>query len=145
MFLKNNINSQKNTWAGVSFNKVAGWRATTLLKKTSSLVFSCELYKIFMNIYFVEHLRAAASVSDLATSAYAKHSKFRIWFSKKLFKCVLTSTSIWNVSLKIILYLFISYLYVSVFFNLLLSLLYYLFITIFSLKLFLKKIIKVNC
>ena len=145
MFSKINQNSQKNTCAGVSFNKVAGWSATTLTKKTSSLVFPCKLYKIFKNTYFVEHLRTAASVSHLATSDYVKHSKFRIWFSERLFICILASTSVWNVSLKIISQPFISYLYLSVFFNLLVSLLYHFFITIFSLKLFLKNMIKTHC
>ena len=67
MFLKINENSQKNTCAGVSFNKVAAFQPATLLKETP------ELYKIFKNIYFVEHVRTPASVSHLATSAYAKH------------------------------------------------------------------------
>ena len=142
MLLKINQNSQKNTCAGVSFNNVAGWRATTLLKKEFVIGVFLWLYKIFRKPYFVEHLRTTASVSHLATSTHAKYSEFD--FLKNCWNASWLHV-IWNVSLKIILYLFISYLYISAVYNLLVSFLYYFFITIFSLKLFLKKLIKANC
>ena len=91
VFLKFNQNLQKKNIVEVSFNKVTDWWTTTLLKKTSSMVLSYELYKIFKNTYFVEHLQTATSVSHIATCAYAKPSKIRIWFSEKLFKCILAS------------------------------------------------------
>ena len=41
-----------------NFNKVAGLRPATLLKKkkTQAQVFSCEFFKISKNTYFEEHL-----------------------------------------------------------------------------------------
>ena len=41
------------------FNKVAGFRPTTLLK-TLTQVFSCEFCEIFKNTFFTEHLRVTA-------------------------------------------------------------------------------------
>ena len=46
--LKMSQNSQENTCAGVSYNKVAGLMAD---------LFSCEFCGIFQNIYFVEYFR----------------------------------------------------------------------------------------
>ena len=42
------------------FNKVAGLRSATLLKKTLTQVFSCEFCKIFRNTFFTEHLWTTA-------------------------------------------------------------------------------------
>ena len=36
--------------------------SATLLKYTPAQVFSCEIYEIFKNTYFEEHLRTTASV-----------------------------------------------------------------------------------
>ena len=147
----------KHVCQSLFFNKVAGLRHATLLKKklwhrSCSVNFAKLLRTPFLQntsgrllLYFVEHLRTAATVSHPATSAYAKHSKFRIWFYEKLFKCILASTSVCNFSLKIFTKISIHLLPLRrVFLNLLVSLLYYFLITIFSLKLFLKKIIKAN-
>ena len=38
------------------FNKVAGLRATTLLKQDSTQVFYCEIWELFKDTYFEEHL-----------------------------------------------------------------------------------------
>ena len=42
------------------FNKIAGFRPATLLKRDSN-TFSYEMYEIFKNTYFEEHLRMTAS------------------------------------------------------------------------------------
>ena len=42
------------------FNKVAGLQHSTLLKNDSNTVVSCEFWKIFMNSFFVKHLRVTA-------------------------------------------------------------------------------------
>ena len=39
------------------FNKVAGLRPVTLLKKRLWQMFSCEFREIFRNTFFIEHLR----------------------------------------------------------------------------------------
>ena len=46
------------------FNKIATSlknEVATLLKETPTLVFSCEIYKIFKNTYFEEQMQATAS------------------------------------------------------------------------------------
>ena len=43
-----------------SLFKLQFWRPVTLLKTTSTLVLSCEMWKIFKNNYFEEHLWATA-------------------------------------------------------------------------------------
>ena len=44
-------------------------RPATLLKKTLIQVFSCEFCTIFTNTFFIEHIRATASVSRIAVRA----------------------------------------------------------------------------
>ena len=73
-------------------------------------------------------------------------------FQSSLQSILLASTSVSDVLLKIFTkiivssHLFISYLYVSVFFNLLASLLYYCFHSNFFIEVFFdKKILKANC
>ena len=54
-------NSQENTCVGVSFLKIPGLRAATLLKRGSSTgLFQGILQKI-LRPYFVEHLQTGAS------------------------------------------------------------------------------------
>ena len=54
------------------FNKAAGIRSSTLLKKeTLARVFSCEFYEIFKNTFFIEHLR---------TTAFEKCESSNIWY-----------------------------------------------------------------
>ena len=54
----------KHLCCNLFFNKVAGLRYATLLKKeTLSQVFSCEYCNIFKNTYFEEHPRTDASVA----------------------------------------------------------------------------------
>ena len=60
-FFKISQNSQENTCARVSFNKVAGLRLATLLKRDTGTGFSCECFEIFKNIFFIEHLLETAS------------------------------------------------------------------------------------
>ena len=63
MFLKIWENSQKDTCVEVSFfNKIAGLRPSTLLKKeTPTQVFFCEFCQIFKNNFFYRTLTVAAS------------------------------------------------------------------------------------
>ena len=62
-------NFAKFTWRhlhwSLSFNKVAGWRAATLLETDSSTGIFMWILKIFGNTFFVDHLRTAASKSNL--------------------------------------------------------------------------------
>ena len=51
VFSKTSQISQENTCAGVSSSK-----------ETATQVFSCEIYKIFKNMYFEEHMRTTASI-----------------------------------------------------------------------------------
>ena len=52
----------KHLCQSLFFNKVAGLRPTTLLKKEILIQgFSCEFCKIFKSTFFTEHLRAIAS------------------------------------------------------------------------------------
>ena len=50
----------KHLCQSLFFNKVAGFRPVTLLKKILAQVFSCELYRISKNIFFTEHLWTTA-------------------------------------------------------------------------------------
>ena len=68
----------------------------TLLKKTSTQVFSCEYREIFKSTYFEKHLRTAASETLLVNSKlfmkvligfefFTKiHSKRKAWNSQKI-------------------------------------------------------------
>ena len=62
VFLEISQNSQENTCARVSFfNKVAGLRPVTLLKKESpAQVFSCEFFEISKNTFFYRKPLVAA-------------------------------------------------------------------------------------
>ena len=51
----------KHLCQSLFFNKVAGLRPATLLKKRLAQVFSYEFCEISKNILFTEHLRATAS------------------------------------------------------------------------------------
>ena len=62
MFLNISPNSQENTCVAV-FNKIAGLRPATLLKKTPTQVFSCEFCEFFKNNFFYGALPVAASVT----------------------------------------------------------------------------------
>ena len=53
--------SEKHLCQSLLFNKVAGLRTASLLKKTLAQVFSCEFWEIFKNNYFEKHLRMVAS------------------------------------------------------------------------------------
>ena len=58
MFLKISHKIHGKTLALESFfNEVVGLMRATLLKKTTTQVFSCELGQIFKNTIFIEHLR----------------------------------------------------------------------------------------
>ena len=67
------------------FNKVAGLQAsrpTTLLKKDSNTVFSCEYCEIFKSTCFEEHLPPAASVNyfvKLINDRYAVENKISLF------------------------------------------------------------------
>ena len=54
----------KNLRQSLFFNKVAGLKPTTLLKKKILVqVFSCKFCKIYKNTFFIEHVRTTASIS----------------------------------------------------------------------------------
>ena len=58
----------KHLCQSLFFNKVAGLRSATLLKKeTMAQVFSCEFSKISKNTFFTEHPEATASASTEVT------------------------------------------------------------------------------
>ena len=52
--------SHENICVGVFFNKITTWKPVTLLKKTPTQVFSCEIFGNFKNTYFEEYLPATA-------------------------------------------------------------------------------------
>ena len=56
------------------FNKVAGLRLVTLLKKRLWQMFSCEFREIFRNTFFIEHLRWL-----LLNKTYKKMSVWSPW------------------------------------------------------------------
>ena len=60
--LKNFANfTGKNLCWSLFLIKLEFWGPATLLKKTLTQVFSCEIYKLFKNNYFEEHLWTSAS------------------------------------------------------------------------------------
>ena len=62
--LKNfTIFTGKHLCWSLSLIKLQAATPATLLKKNPTQVFSCEYFEIFKNIYYKEHLQAAASVS----------------------------------------------------------------------------------
>ena len=54
------IHSKKLCWS-LFLIKLQFWGPATLLKKTPTQVLSCEIYKLFKNNYFEEHLWTSAS------------------------------------------------------------------------------------
>ena len=58
VFLENSQNSQESTCARVSF-----LIKIFIKKETLAQLFSCEFYEIPKNTFFIEHLRATASVA----------------------------------------------------------------------------------
>ena len=50
----------KNLCWSLFLMKLEIWGPATLWKKTPTLVFSCEIFKLFQNIYFEEHLWTSA-------------------------------------------------------------------------------------
>ena len=53
----------KHLYQSLFFNKVAGLRPTTFIKKeTTAQVFSCELCEISKNTFFIEHLCTTGSI-----------------------------------------------------------------------------------
>ena len=76
VFLEISKNSQENTCARISFfNKVAGLRPVTLLKKTQ--VFSCEFCEISKNTFFHRtHMVAASEVHKTMFMIKARKHKF---------------------------------------------------------------------
>ena len=60
--LKNFANfARKNLCWSLFLIKLGFWGPATLFKKTPTQVFSCEIYKLFKNNYFEEHLWTSAS------------------------------------------------------------------------------------
>ena len=61
----------KHLFQSLVFNKVAGLRSATLLKKeTLAQVFSCEFCEIFKNTFFTEHIWTTASVYTILLLYY---------------------------------------------------------------------------
>ena len=53
----------KHLYQSLFFNKVAGLRSTTFIKKeTTAQVFSCEFCEISKNTFFTEHLCTTGSI-----------------------------------------------------------------------------------
>ena len=68
MFYKKRRFAQENTCVGVSFLiKLQAYEACNFIKKDPTQAFSCEIFKIFKNTYFEEHLRAAVSQNRLCS------------------------------------------------------------------------------
>ena len=72
VFLEISQNSQENNCASLFFNKVAGLRPATLLKKTLAKMFSCEFCEIFKNTFF----------QNTSGRLLLKRILGSIWFSK---------------------------------------------------------------
>ena len=85
----------KHLCHSIFFNKVAGLRPKTLLKKTLAQVFSCEFCGISKNIFSKEHLRTTASAFN-QFQAYFRVCKKRQMAGKKLRKCFICSHHLQN-------------------------------------------------
>ena len=74
----------KHLCQSLFFNKVAGLRPATLLKKRLAQVFSCEFCEISKNSFSYRTPPVAASVCDI----FAATKKFRTWvtFLKSIYK-----------------------------------------------------------
>ena len=80
------------------FNKVAGLRPVTLLKKRLWQMFSCEFREIFRNTFFIEHLRWL-----LLNKTYKKMSVWSPWnyfFSSSFDFFIYISDSLYTVSIQ---------------------------------------------
>ena len=80
------------------FNKVAGLRPVTLLKKRLWQMFSCEFREIFRNTFFTEHLRWL-----LLNKTYKKMSVWSPWnyfFSSSFDFFIYISDSLYTVSIQ---------------------------------------------
>ena len=80
------------------FNKVAGLRLVTLLKKRLWQMFSCEFREIFRNTFFIEHLRWL-----LLNKTYKKMSVWSPWnyfFSSSFDFFIYISDSLYTVSIQ---------------------------------------------
>ena len=80
------------------FNKVAGLRPVTLLKKRLWQMFSCEFREIFRNTFFTEHLRWL-----LLNKTYKKLSVWSPWnyfFSSSFDFFIYISDSLYTVSIQ---------------------------------------------
>ena len=74
------------------FKKHAGWRLTTSLKKTSTHVFSCEVYETFKNTFsyrtppiFASALPVAASVFFLKEVLFNSYFATLLWCTNNFF------------------------------------------------------------
>ena len=80
------------------FNKVAGLRPVTSLKKRLWQMFSCEFREIFRNTFFTEHLRWL-----LLNKTYKKMSVWSPWnyfFSSSFDFFIYISDSLYTVSIQ---------------------------------------------
>ena len=80
------------------FNKVAGLRPVTSLKKRLWQMFSCEFREIFRNTFFIEHLRWL-----LLNKTYKKMSVWSPWnyfFSSSFDFFIYISDSLYTVSIQ---------------------------------------------
>ena len=80
------------------FNKVAGLRPVTLLKKRLWQMFSCEFREVFRNTFFIEHLRWL-----LLNKTYKKMSVWSPWnyfFSSSFDFFIYISDSLYTVSIQ---------------------------------------------
>ena len=69
----------KNVCWSLFLIKLEFWGPKTLLKKTPTQVFSCEICKIFRNSYFPEDLQTACSETPMRGSFFKKVASLTAW------------------------------------------------------------------
>ena len=79
--------TEGNLCRSVFFNKIAGLRPVTLLKKIPTQVFFSELCEIFRSTFTEQHLRETASVCCDAAQVYMKHFKDYVAIRTQVDQC----------------------------------------------------------
>ena len=73
--------------------KLQFWGPATLLKKTPTQVLSCEIYKLFKNNYFEEHLWTSASKHYLKRDSNAGAFLWILWIIQDFLEDLQTASS----------------------------------------------------
>ena len=79
--------TERHLCRSVFFNKIAGLRPVTLLKKIPTQVFFSELREIFNSTFIEQHLRETASVCWDAVQVYMKHFKDYVALRTQVDQC----------------------------------------------------------